>query len=151
MRASAIAAAKLCLECLMKKKWLYIFKDPFGSGDVKIGITGNPRMRLGVYQCAYSARSHRACFDYVWEGPAKQIEKLESVLKEQYRWDIESDELGESEWVNGIAVKDILNIVNEEIQGWRFHIAPLVFEFPIRQADCDFTIGSEPWRKVQTD
>jgi hypothetical protein len=134
----------------MKKKWLYIFKDPFGSGDFKVGITGNPRMRLGVYQCAYSAKSHRACFDYVWEGPAKQIEKLENILKEKYKWDIESDELGESEWVSGIRLEDILVIVNEEIFGWRFHIVPLAFDFPIRQADCDFTIGKEFWRATQT-
>ena len=109
----------------MKKKWLYLFLDPFGSGDIKIGITGNPRMRLGVYQCAYSARSHRACFDFVWEGVDKQIEKLESILKEQHKWDIESDELGESEWITGVEFDNIVNAINEEIQGHRFHIAPL--------------------------
>jgi hypothetical protein len=47
-------------------------------------------------------------------------------------------------------LEDILVIVNEEILGWRFHIAPLVFDFPIRQADCDFTIGKEFWRATQT-
>ncbi len=133
------------------KKWLYIFKDPLGSGDLKLGITGNPKMRLGVYQCAYSARSYRARFDYVWEGPAKQIEKLESILKEKYKWDIESDELGESEWINGVSIEDILVIVNEEIEGWRFHIAPLSFEFPILQADCDYKIGKEFWRETEID
>jgi hypothetical protein len=133
------------------KKWLYIFKDPLGSGDLKLGITGNPKMRLGVYQCAYSARSHRARFDYVWEGPTKQIEKLESILKEKYKWDIESDELGESEWINGVNIEDILVIVNEEIKGWRFHIAPLPFEFPILQVDCDYKIGKEFWRETEID
>jgi hypothetical protein len=50
----------------MMMKWLYLFKDPMGSGDVKVGITKNPKMRLGVYQCSYSAKSHKACFDYVF-------------------------------------------------------------------------------------
>jgi hypothetical protein len=127
-------------------KWLYAFKDPMGSGDVKVGITSNPKMRLGVYQCSYSAKSHRACFDYVWEGPSKQIERLERVLKEQYKWEIESDRLGESEWITDITIDNLITVVNNEIQGWRFHIAPLDFEFPIRQDDVEYTIGKESWR-----
>ena len=47
-------------------KWLYVFKDPMGHPDVKIGITGHPKSRLGTYQNAMSPRSHRACFDFVW-------------------------------------------------------------------------------------
>ena len=130
----------------MAKKWMYAFKDPMGSNDIKIGITKNPRMRLGVYQCAYSAKKHRACFDYVWEGPGNQIESLERALKEKYKWDIESDNLGESEWISDIKLDDLVKVINEEITGWRFHIAPLAYEFPIRQADVEFTIGNESWR-----
>jgi hypothetical protein len=130
----------------MMKKWLYLFKDPMGSGDVKVGITKNPRMRLGVYQCSYSAKKHRACFDYVWEGPAKQIETLERALKEKYKWDIESDNLGESEWIGDVDLKNLIDVINKEIVGWRFHIAPLAYEFPIRQSDVEFTIGNETWR-----
>jgi hypothetical protein len=83
----------------------------------------------------------------VWEGPAKQIEKLERVLKEQYKWEIESDKLGESEWITDITIDDLITVVNNEIQGWRFHIAPLDFEFPIKQDDVNFKIGGEEWRK----
>lgn len=128
------------------KRWMYAFKDPFGSGDIKIGITSNPKMRLGVYQCAYSAKSHRACFDYVWEGPSAQIEKLEQQLKLNYNWQIESDSLGESEWVTDTSLEEIISIVDKLVQGWRFHIAPLDYQFPIRQADVDYKIGNEIWR-----
>lgn len=129
-------------------RWMYAFRDPFGSGDIKVGITSNPRMRLGVYQCAYSARSHKACFDYVWEGPPQQIEKLEQVLKQQYNWQIESDSLGESEWITETTLEEIISIVDNLILGWRAHVAPLDFKFPIRQADVDYKIGNEPWRKT---
>lgn len=116
-------------------KWLYAFRDPLGSGDIKIGITSNPRSRLGSYQCAYSRKKHTACFDFVWTGPEKQIDRLESVLKEQYKWDIESDVLGESEWVSDITLEEVISAVNSVINGWKFHIAPLDVEFPIIMDD----------------
>lgn len=125
------------------KKWLYAFKDPLGSLDVKIGITSNPKSRLGTYQCAYSAKRHRACFDFVWEGPAEQIDKLEQALKNHYHWDIASDKLGESEWVEDIGLDKIVEQVNQTIQGWRFHIAPLNFEFPITQDDVGYKISKD--------
>ena len=78
-------------------KWLYVFKDPMGARDVKVGITSNPRTRLGSYQNGYSAKSHKACFNYIWSGPPRQIDRLESVLKEKFNWDIESNITGESE------------------------------------------------------
>jgi len=129
------------------KKWLYCFKDPMGSNDIKIGITKNPKMRLGVYQCSYSAKKHKACFDYVWEGPGGMIEKLERALKEKYKWEIESDTLGESEWISDINFDKLVKVIDEEIAGWRFHIAPLEYDFPIRQADVEYTIGNEEWRQ----
>lgn len=125
----------------MAKKWLYAFKDPFGSGDVKIGITSNPKSRLGTYQCAYSSKSHRACFDFVWEGPSEQIDRLETALKNLYHWDIASDKLGESEWVEGKAFEEIVKTINETIKGWRFHIAPLNMEFPITQDDVGYKVN----------
>lgn len=128
-------------------KWLYAFKDPLGTDDVKIGITGNPKSRLGTYQCAYSAKKHRACFDVVWEGPDKQIEKLEQALKNMYNWNIESDKMGESEWVADIGFDEIVNEVEKTILGWRFKIARLPIEFPITQDDCSWAgIGNEHWR-----
>lgn len=128
------------------KRWMYAFNDPFGNGDIKVGITSNPRMRLGVYQCAYSARSHRACFDFVWEGPSAQIEKLEKELKLKYDWQIENDSLGESEWITDTTLEEIIDMVNELIKGWRLHVAPLDFQFPIKQVDVDYKIGNETWR-----
>ena len=125
---------------MSKQKWLYVFVDPFGSGDVKIGITSNPKSRIGTYQCAYSARSHRACFDFVWQGPSDQIDRLERALKDNFHWDIASDTLGESEWVEGIGLDKIVQTINETIAGWRFHIVPLDKEFPITIDDVDYKI-----------
>jgi hypothetical protein len=118
-------------------KWLYVFKDPLGSGDVKIGITGNPKVRLSNYQNSYSARRHKACFDFVWEGKPKAIEKLESVLKEKYKWDIASDRMGESEWVTDLSIEDLIKVVSGEIKGWRFHIKVLDSVFPITNDDIE--------------
>ena len=128
-------------------KWLYAFKDPLGSGDVKIGITGNPKSRLGTYQCAFSARSHRACFDMVWEGPQLPIERLEQQLKLKYNWNIESDKLGESEWIADIGFEKIIEEVDKTIQENRFKISRLPIRFPMTQDDCAWGgIGKEPWR-----
>lgn len=124
----------------MKSKWLYAFKDPLGSDDVKIGITSNPKSRLGTYQCAYSAKRYKARFDFVWEGPAKQIDKLEIALKNFYHWDIASDKLGESEWVEAKGLEEIIQKVNETIDGWKFHIVPLPVEFPVFQDDVGYKI-----------
>ncbi len=132
----------------MAKKWLYVFKDPFGTGDVKIGISGNPKSRLGTYQCAYSAKSHRACFDMVWEGPGNQIERLERALKDRYNWNIESDKLGESEWVTDIGFEAVVKAVEDTIQGFRFKIAVLPIAFPVTQDECSWEgIGKEHWRE----
>lgn len=119
-------------------KWLYLFKDPLGSNDVKVGITGNPKVRLGAYQCAYSKKRHTACFDYVWEGPPKQIERLEKALKEKYKWDIASDKMGESEWVGDITIETLIEVITLEIKGWRFHIEPLDAEFPLTTDNIDW-------------
>jgi len=117
---------------------MYVFKDPLGSTDVKIGITGNPKVRLGTYQCAYSAKSHKACFDYVWVGPPKHIDLLERALKEKYKWDIASDRLGESEWISDLSIQDLIKVVDQEIQGWRFHIKVLDADFPVRTDDISW-------------
>lgn len=124
----------------MPKKWLYAFKDPFGSGDVKIGVTSNPKSRLGTYQCAYSAKSHKACFDYIWQGPNEQIDRLELALKNLYHWDIASDKLGESEWVEGKTFEEIVDCIEDTIKGWRFHIKPLEAKFPITQDEVGYKI-----------
>ena len=119
-------------------KWLYVFKDPLGSGDVKIGITGNPKVRLSNYQNSYSAKSHKACFDFVWEGKPKAIEKLEKILKEKYKWDIASDRMGESEWVTDLSIEDLIEVVSGEIKGWRFHITVLQSVFPITNDNIEW-------------
>ena len=82
------------------QKLFYIFKDPFGADDSKIGITGNPWVRLGVYQNSFSRRSHVACFNVVYIGPARAVENLEKAVKQKFNWDIEMDGRGHSEWVS---------------------------------------------------
>ena len=64
------------------QKLFYIFKDPLGSIDSKVGITGSPAVRLGVYQNSYSRKSHIACLDVVYIGPARAIANLERVAKQ---------------------------------------------------------------------
>lgn len=103
-------------------KLFYVFQDPMGASDSKIGITGNPAVRLGVYQNSYSSRSHLAQFDYVYYGEKKTVEHLEKVMKQLYDWDIERDGRGFSEWIWNNTSKDIVKKIDEVIEGYRFKV-----------------------------
>lgn len=103
------------------KKLFYIFKDPMGSGDSKIGITGHPEVRLGVYQNSYSKKSHTACFDVVYIGPARAVANLEKAVKQEFQWDIQLDGRGHSEWVT-MTYRDIEDKVDEIIDGHKFKV-----------------------------
>lgn len=96
-----------------------------GSQDSKIGITGSPEVRLGVYQNSYSVRSHMAQFDYVYYGEKKTIEHLEKVIKQVYDWDIERDGRGFSEWIWNQSSKDIEKKIDEVIDGYKFKVYKL--------------------------
>jgi len=104
------------------QKLFYIFKDPMGSSDSKIGITGNPYVRLGVYQNSYSKKSHTACFDAVYIGPVRSVSALEKAVKQEFRWEIDLDGRGHSEWVNQ-TYSSIESKIDEIIEGYRFKIA----------------------------
>jgi hypothetical protein len=98
-------------------------KDPLGSGDCKIGITGVDRAidRLGVYQNSYSARSHYATFNHLWYGRSNPISKLESVLKDTFGYAIMLEGRGYSEWI--AEPEDvILNKIAETIEDYHFHV-----------------------------
>ncbi len=98
-------------------------KDPLGSGDCKIGITGITRAmdRLGVYQNSYSARSHYATFNHLWYGKSNPISKLESVLKDTFGYAIMLEGRGYSEWI--AEPEDvILNKIAETIEDYHFHV-----------------------------
>jgi|TARA_B110000444_G_C18847380_1_gene603014 hypothetical protein len=98
-------------------------KDPLGSGDCKIGITGVDRAidRLGVYQNSYSARSHYATFNHLWYGKSNPISKLESVLKDTFGYAIMLEGRGYSEWI--AEPEDvILNKIAETIEDYHFHV-----------------------------
>lgn len=103
------------------RKLFYIFKDPMGSGDSKIGITGNPAVRLGVYQNSYSKKSHTACFDVVYIGPARAVANLEKAVKQEFQWDIELDGRGHSEWVS-MTYTAIEKKIDEIIDGYKFKV-----------------------------
>ncbi len=103
------------------QKLFYIFKDPMGSSDSKIGITGNPYVRLGVYQNSYSKKSHTACFDVVYIGPARAIANLEKAVKQEFQWEIELDGRGHSEWVTQ-NFSSIESKIDELIDGYKFKI-----------------------------
>jgi hypothetical protein len=110
------------------KKLCYIFKDPMGSIDSKVGITGNPVVRLGVYQNSYSKKSHTACFDVVYIGPARAISNLEKAVKQILDVNIELDGRGHSEWVNQ-TYTTIESKIDEIIEGYKFKVVkvPKIF------------------------
>ena len=103
-------------------KLFYIFKDPLGAPDCKIGITGSWWSRFSGYQNSYSKRSHTACFDMVYVGPTRAVNLLETTIKQRYDWAIASDKGGESEWVSNHSVEDIEQIVDGLIDGFKFKI-----------------------------
>lgn len=110
------------------QKLFYIFKDPMGSIDSKVGITGSPAVRLGVYQNSYSKKSHTACFDVVYIGPARVIGNLEKAAKQQFSWDIDRGGRGHSEWVSHTHTH-IETAVDEIISGYQFQVKKIPKRF----------------------
>lgn len=103
------------------QKLFYIFKDPLGSVETKVGITGHPAVRLGTYQIAYSRKSHVACFDKVYIGPARAIGNLEKAVKQKFDWNIERDGRGASEWI-AQSYTTIEAQIDEIIEGYKFKV-----------------------------
>lgn len=103
------------------QKLFYIFKDPMGAEDSKVGITGSPAVRFGVYQNSYSRKSHVACFDVVYIGPARVIGNLEKAVKQSFNWDIDRDGRGHSEWISQ-TYKTIESAVDATITGYKFKV-----------------------------
>jgi len=104
-------------------KFLYLMKDPLGSGDCKIGITGfdHAKTRLGVYQNSYSANSNIATFNHLWYGKPNPISKLESVLKDTFGYAIMLEGRGFSEWI-AEPEEVILSKIKETIDDYHFHV-----------------------------
>lgn len=103
------------------QKLFYIFKDPMGAIDSKIGITGSPEVRLGVYQNSFSKKSHTACFDVVYFGAGRAIGNLEKAVKQEFHWEIELDGRGHSEWVS-LDYKTVEKQIDDLIDGYRFKV-----------------------------
>jgi hypothetical protein len=112
----------------LNNKLFYIFKDPLGAPDSKVGITGNPEVRLGVYQNSYSRNSHMACFDTVYIGPARAIANLEKAVKQDFDWEIERDGRGHSEWVT-MEHNLIEDKVDKIIDGYKFKVKKVPKKF----------------------
>lgn len=93
-----------------------------GSIDSKIGITGHPEVRLGVYQNSYSRKSHIACFDKVYFGPARAVANLEKAIKQKFDWNIERDGRGASEWI-AKTYTEIEQEIDLLIKGYQFQIS----------------------------
>jgi hypothetical protein len=110
------------------QKLFYIFKDPMGALDSKVGITGSPAVRLGVYQNSYSKKSHTACFDVVYIGPARVIGNLEKAAKQEFSWDIDRDGRGHSEWVSQ-TYTTIETAVDNIINGYQFKVKKIPKRF----------------------
>jgi len=109
-------------------KLFYIFKDPMGSIDTKIGITSHPAVRLGVYQNSYSRKSHVACFDVVYVGPSRAVANLEKAVKQKFDWHIERDGRGASEWISQ-PYTVIEKQIDEIIDGYKFKIKKINKKF----------------------
>jgi hypothetical protein len=107
-------------------KFMYLMRDPFGSGDCKIGITGfkSAKIRLGTYQNSYSARSHLATFNKLWYGEDGPIRELEKTLKNQFGYAIQFEGRGFSEWVAEDETV-ILDRINQTIDGYHYHVKPV--------------------------
>lgn len=113
---------------MQDQKLFYIFKDPLGSIDSKIGITSHPAVRLGVYQNSYSRKSHVACFDVVYIGPSRAVASLEKAVKQTFDWNIERDGRGASEWVSQ-TYATIESKIDELIEGYKFKITKVPRKF----------------------
>ena len=113
------------------KNWklFYSFQCPLGATDSKIGITGHPAVRLGVYQNGYSRNSHIACFDKVYVGDAKEIGFLEKAAKNQFHWDIQRDGRGVSEWIGNTTTTSVEKMVDELIESYHFKIQKVSRKF----------------------
>jgi len=105
--------------------WFYIFQDPMGSDDCKVGITSNPEVRLGQYQNSYSSRSHLAQFDIIYVGESHVIANLEKAVKTLFDWDIEHNGRGFTEWVSHHTAAQIEAIVDEIIDGYKFRVTKI--------------------------
>lgn len=116
------------------QKLFYIFKDPMGSLDSKVGITGSPAVRLGVYQNSYSKKSHTACFDVVYIGPARVIGNLEKAVKQEFNWDIDRDGRGHSEWVSQTYTA-LEKAIDDIINGYKFKVTKIPKRFLPLTAD----------------
>jgi hypothetical protein len=112
-------------------KLLYLMKDPLGSGDNKLGITGfaHAAVRLGTYQNSYSARSHIATFDRVWYGDDNPVKELEKTLKNQFGYAIQFEGRGFSEWIAEDQTT-ILQKIDETIKGYHYHVYPAC-DYPV--------------------
>jgi hypothetical protein len=74
-----------------------------------------------VYQNSYSKKSHTACFDAVYIGPARAVGNLEKAVKQEFQWDIELDGRGHSEWVS-MTYSSIEKKIDEIIDGYKFKV-----------------------------
>ena len=108
---------------------LYTFQCPFGKSNSKVGKTGSPDVRLGVYQNSYSDDGHIAQFDYAFVGTKSAVSKLEIRLKQEYDWDIDRDGRGFSEWVRGHTSEQILKKIQETINSCHYKVRMVPKEF----------------------
>jgi hypothetical protein len=113
----------------MNTKVFYGFQDPMKAPDSKIGISKNPKARLGTYQNSYSSRSHIAQFDWAFYGEASVINRLEKKAKEQFDWDIEKDGRGHSEWIWNHTSSDTLAKIQKLIEGFNYKVYPVSKQF----------------------
>lgn len=91
--------------------YFYILPGPYRLG---FGITGNAERREKDYTGAWGGEAR---FQYVLQGPAPHIKRLENIIKTQNREMLWKVDEWETEWLdNGWTADDLLAFVQETIQ-----------------------------------
>ena len=90
--------------------YFYILPGPYRLG---FGITNNPERREKDYTGAWGGLAQ---FQYLFEGPAPHIKRLENIIKNQNRELLWRMDEWETEWLdNGWTADDLLQFVQETI------------------------------------
>ncbi len=113
----------------MKNTHLYLFGDPHGHPDTKIGVSRTIGPRLTTFQSGASPRSHVAKFDVVWRGLSQDIQALESHIKKQYKKYIVSHSAGRSEWITEHTPEQLEKIIDTIIKNNGYSIKKLPAKF----------------------
>lgn len=100
--------------------YFYILPGPFRLG---FGITQNYERREKDYTGAWGGEAR---FQYLFEGPAPHVKRLENIIKNQNREMLWRVDEWETEWLdNEWTADDLLRFVLETIQERHLHLTQI--------------------------